>query len=102
MKKRNIHSNHDVETIQNKSDNNNRKRHYLSVTRWTRNIIVKCPAAVKSIPGKTTKGLKHHVRGCLENISTDTTILHFGTNNVKSKGTAKDTANDMKKRRKYL
>ena len=28
-------------------------------------------------------GMKHHVRGVLEDNPTDTTMLHFGTNDLK-------------------
>ena len=39
--------------------------------------------AVKSIPGARTKGVKHHIKGCLEDNSPDSVILHVGTNNLK-------------------
>ena len=46
---------------------------------------MKSTVAVKSIPGATAKGMKHHVRRCLEDSSPDTAILHFGTDNLKNK-----------------
>ena len=36
--------------------------------------------AVKSIPGTTTKGMKHHVKVCVEGNSPDSIILHVRTN----------------------
>ena len=50
---------------------------------------------VKSIPGATTKGTKHHVRGCLDDNSFDTAIIHFGTNNLKNNESAEDIATDI-------
>ena len=52
---------------------------------WRLNKSMKSSVAVKSIPGATTKGTKHHIKGCLEDNSPDSIILHFGTNNVKNK-----------------
>ena len=52
-------------------------------------------AAKKSIPGATTKGMKHHVKGCLEDSSPYWHILHVGTNNLKNKKSAGDIANDI-------
>ena len=51
--------------------------------------------AVKSIPGARTKGVKHHIKGCLEDSSPDSVILHVGTNNLKSKESVEDIANDI-------
>ena len=56
---------------------------------------MKSSVAVKSIPGATTKGTKHHIKGCLEDNSPDSIILHFGTNNVKNKESIQDIANDV-------
>ena len=55
---------------------------------------MKSAVHVKSIPGTTTKGMKH-VRGCLEESSPDTAILHFGTNNLKNNESAEDIATDI-------
>lgn len=52
-------------------------------------------AAKKSMPGATTKGMKHHVKGCLEDSSPYWHILHVGTNNYKNKKSAEDIANDI-------
>ena len=49
----------------------------------------------KSIPGAKTKDIKHHVRGCFEDNSPDTAILHFGANNLKNNERAEDIATDI-------
>ena len=49
----------------------------------------------KLIPSATTKGMKYHVRGCLEDNSSDTTILHFRTNNLKINESVDNTATDI-------
>ena len=56
---------------------------------------MKPSVAVKSIPGATTKGMKHHIKGCLEDNSPDSVILHVGTNNLKNKASAEDITNDI-------
>ena len=56
---------------------------------------MKSSVAVKSIPGATTKGMKHHIKGCLEDNSPDSIILHVGTNNLKNKESVEDIANDI-------
>ena len=56
---------------------------------------MKSSVAVKSIPGATTKGMKHHIKGCLEGNSPDSIILHVGTNNLRNKESAEDIANDI-------
>ena len=53
---------------------------------------MKSSVAVKSIPGATTKGMKHHIKGCLEDNSPDSIILHVGTNNLKNKESVEDIA----------
>lgn len=50
---------------------------------------------IGKIPGATTKGMKHHVRGCLKDNYLDTAILHFGTNNLKINESAEDIATDI-------
>ena len=37
----------------------------------------------------------HHVKGCLEDISPDTVILHNGTNDLKSGNTSEKIATDI-------
>ena len=39
--------------------------------------------------------MKNHVRGCLEDNSPDTVILHFGTNNLKNNKSAENIATDI-------
>ena len=39
--------------------------------------------------------MKNHVRGCLEDNSPDTVILHFGTNNLKNNESAEHIATDI-------
>ena len=39
--------------------------------------------------------MKHHIKGCLEDYSPDSVILHVGTNNLKNKESVKDIANDI-------
>ena len=56
---------------------------------------MKSSAAVKSIPGATTKVMKHHIKVCLEDNSPDSIILYVGTNNLKNKESAEDIANDI-------
>ena len=59
---------------------------------WKLNKRMKS-VAVKEIPGATTKGMKHQIKECLEDI--DSIILHVGTNNHKNKESAKHIANDI-------
>ena len=62
---------------------------------WRLNKRIKSTVRVKSIPGATTTGMKHHVRGYLEKNSPDTAIIHFGTNNLKNNEGAEDIATDI-------
>ena len=38
---------------------------------------------VKSIPGATTEGMSHYVKGCLVDFAPDIALLHCGTNDLK-------------------
>ena len=38
---------------------------------------------VKSIPGATTEGMSHHVKGCMVDFAPDIVLLHCGTNDLK-------------------
>ena len=49
---------------------------------WRFNKRMESSVAVKSIPGATAKGMKHHIKGCLEDNSPDSIILHVGTNHI--------------------
>ena len=40
------------------------------------------------------QGMKHDIKGCLEDNSPDSIILHVGTNNLKNKESVEDIAND--------
>ena len=56
---------------------------------------MKSSFAVKSIPGATTKGMKHHVKRCSEDNFPDSIIFHVGTNNLKNKESVEDIVNDI-------
>ena len=55
---------------------------------WRLKKRMKSNVSVRSIPGASTNCLLHHVKGCLEDISPDTVILHHGTNDLKSGNTS--------------
>ena len=62
----------DTITPQNKGGTN-RKRTLIvgdlimkNIDGWRFNKRMKSSVAVRSIPGATTKGMKHHIKGCLE------------------------------------
>ena len=59
------------------------------------NKRMKSSVAVKSIPSATAKGMKYHIKGCLEDNAPDSAILHVGTNNLKNKESVEDIANDI-------
>ena len=56
---------------------------------------MKFPVAVKSFPGATKKGMKHHIKGYLQANSPDSIILHVGTNDLKINESAEDIINDL-------
>ena len=62
---------------------------------WRLNKRMKSNVSVRSIPGTSTNGMIHHVKGCLEDISPDTVILHHGTNDLKSGNTSEKIATDI-------
>ena len=49
---------------------------------------MKSTSLVRSIPSATANGMARHVKGCLEDMSLDTVILHHGTNDLKSGNTS--------------
>ena len=51
---------------------------------WRLNKRMKFNASVTCIPGASTNGKAHDVKGCLEDISPDNVILHYGTNDLKA------------------
>ena len=91
----------DTITSQNKGGTNRKKTLIVgdsiikNIEGWRLNKRMKSSVAVKSIPGATTKGIKHHIKGCLEDNSPDSIILHVGTNNLKNKESVEDIANDI-------
>ena len=81
----------DTITPQNKGGTNRKKTLIVEdsivkhVEGWRLNKRMKSSVAVKSITGATTKGMKHHIKGCSKDNSPDSIILHVGTNNLKNK-----------------
>ena len=59
---------------------------------WRLNKRMKSTVSVGSIPGATTKGMIHHVKGCLEDTSPDFIILHHDTNDLNSNSTSEEIA----------
>ena len=62
---------------------------------WRLNKSMKSNVLVRSIPGASTNGMKHYIKGCLEDISPDALILYHGANNLKSGKTSEKIANDI-------
>ena len=62
---------------------------------WHLKKRVRSNVSVTSIPGALTNGMVHHVKGCLEDISPGTVILHHGTNDLKSGNTSEKIATDI-------
>ena len=91
----------DTITPQNKGGTNRKKTIIVGdsiakdIEGWRLNKRMKSPVAVKSIPGATTKSMKHHIKGRLEDNSPDSVILHVGTSNLKNKESVEDIANDV-------
>ena len=46
--------------------------------------------------------MKHHRKGCLEDNSPDSIILHVGTNNLKNKESVEDVANNIMDVAKFI
>ena len=91
----------DTITSQNKGGTNRKKTLIVgdsiakNIEGWRLNKRMKSSVAVKSITGATTKGMKHHIKGCSKDISPDSIILHVGTNNLKNKESVEDITNDI-------
>ena len=91
----------DTITSQNKGGTNRKKTLTVgdsivkNIEGWRLSKRMKSSFAVKSIPGATAKGMKLHIKGCLEDNSPDSIILHVGTNNLKNKETVDDIAIDI-------
>ena len=62
---------------------------------WRLNKRMKYTASVRVIPGTSTNGMALRVKGCLEDISPDTVILHHRTNDLKNVNTSEKIATDM-------
>ena len=92
----------DTVTSQNKGGTDEKKTlivgdsNVKNIEGWKLNKRMKSSVTVKSIPGVTTKDMKHHIKGCLEDNSVDSIILHVETNNLKNKESVEDIANDVK------
>ena len=52
---------------------------------------------VKSIPGATTEGMSHHVKGCMVDFAPDIVLLHCGTNDLKKDLTPQKIAQNILK-----
>ena len=52
---------------------------------------------VKSIPGATTEGMIHHVKGCMVDFVSDIVLLHCGTNDLKKDFTPQKIAQNILK-----
>ena len=91
----------DTVTLQNKGGTSRKKTLILgdsivkNIEQWRFNKRIKSSVAVKSFSGATTKGMKHHMKGCLEDNSPDSIILHVGTRNLKNKESVEDIDNDI-------
>ena len=59
------------------------------------NRKIKCIVSVCSSSGATTKAMKHHVMGWLEDESPDTLLLHYVTIDSRSQELAEKIANDI-------
>ena len=66
----------------------NLSRQLKNVDGWRLNLMMKSIVSVRSISCATTKAMKHHVLGCLEDESPDTILLHHGTNDLRSEESA--------------
>ena len=49
---------------------------------WRLYKRMKSLVAVRSISGASSKGMAHHVKGCIEDDNPDSLILHHGTNDL--------------------
>ena len=56
---------------------------------------MKSTVLARCIPGVTTNAMKHHLKGCLEDTSSDNVILHHGTNNLTSENNSEKIASDI-------
>ena len=88
------------ETVMSQKRGTNRKKTLIAeamvknIDGWRLNKKMKSSVAVKSIAGATTKNMRRHIKGRLEDNSPDSVILHVGTNNIKNKESVEDIAVD--------
>ena len=59
---------------------------------WRLNKRMRSTVSLRSIPRATTKGMIHHVKGCLEDTSPDFIILDHGTNDLNGDSTSEEIA----------
>ena len=57
---------------------------------WCLNKRKRSTVSIRSIPDATTKGMIHHVKGCLEDTFPDFIILHHGTNDLNGNSTSEE------------
>lgn len=62
---------------------------------WRLNERMRSSIPIRSISRATTKAIKYHLKGCLEDFSPDVIILHHGAKDLKSNSTSKDIAIDV-------
>ena len=62
---------------------------------WRLNKRMKSNVSVRSIPGTSTNGMIHHVKGCLEDMSQDTVILHHEIDDLKIGNTSEKLATEI-------
>ena len=56
---------------------------------------MKSTVSVRSIPGASTNGIAHHVKGCLEDISPQTVIIDHGIIDRKSGNASEKIQTDI-------
>ena len=89
------------DTVMSQKRGTNRKKTLIvdaivkNIDGWRLNKKMKSSVAVKSIAGATTKNMRHHIKGRLEDNSPDSVILYVGTNNIKNKESVEDIANNI-------
>ena len=62
---------------------------------WRLNKRIRSTVSVRSIPGATTKGMIHQVKGCLDDTSPDFITSHHGTNDSNGNGTSEKIADKI-------
>ena len=62
---------------------------------WRLNKRIRSTVSVRSIPRAATKGMIHHVRGCLEDTSPDFIILYHGANELNGNSASEEIADKI-------